>query len=61
MTPEIHTVDSLLERLRRDGVRRTIAWFDADASRRRLPAENDAQIEKILAAYAKAWPEGKIA
>ena len=45
----------------RDGVRRTIAWFDADASRRRLPAENDAQIEKILAAYAKAWPEGKIA
>jgi hypothetical protein len=45
----------------RDGVRRTLAWFDADASRRRLPPDEDAFIEKVLAADAKAWPEGKIA
>jgi nucleoside-diphosphate-sugar epimerase len=44
----------------RDGIRRTLAWFDADASRRRLPPEEDAFIEKVLAAYARAWPEGKI-
>ncbi|MBK8477660.1 MAG: NAD-dependent epimerase/dehydratase family protein [Opitutaceae bacterium] len=44
----------------RDGIRRTLAWFDADASRRRLPPETDAFIEKVLAAYAKAWPAEKI-
>ena len=44
----------------RDGICRTLAWFDADPSRRRLPPENDAHIEKVLAAYAKAWPAGKI-
>ena len=44
----------------RDGIRRTLAWFDADPARRRLPAETDAFIEQLLAAYARAWPEGKI-
>ena len=44
----------------RDGVRRTIAWFDADPARRLLPPEEDAFIENVLAAYAKAWPLGKI-
>ena len=44
----------------RDGVRRTLAWFDADASRRRLPPEDDAFFEKLLAAYAKALPDGRI-
>ena len=44
----------------RDGIRRTLDWFDADPSRRRLPPEGDACIETLLAAYAKAWPEGKI-
>ena len=44
----------------RDGVRRTLAWFDADASRRRLPPEEDAFIEKLLVAYAQAWPDGRI-
>lgn len=43
-----------------DGVRRTLDWFDADPARRRLPPEDDAHIEKLLAAYAKAWPAGKI-
>jgi len=45
----------------RDGIRRTLAWFDADPARRRLPPENDAFIEQLLAAYARAWPEGRIA
>ncbi len=44
----------------RHGVRRTLDWFDADPTRRRLPPEDDAHIEKLLAAYAQAWPEGKI-
>ena len=44
----------------RDGIRRSLAWFDADPARRRLPLENDAHIEKVLAAYAKAWPAEKI-
>lgn len=44
----------------REGVRRTMAWFDADPSRRQLPPEEDAQIDEILSTYAKAWPEGKL-
>jgi len=44
----------------RDGIRRTLDWFDADPARRLLPPENDARIEKLLAAYAKAWPDGGI-
>jgi nucleoside-diphosphate-sugar epimerase len=44
----------------RDGIRRTIEWFDADPSRKSLPPEVDAEIEKFLAAYSKAWPGGKI-
>jgi nucleoside-diphosphate-sugar epimerase len=44
----------------RDGIRRTLDWFDDDPSRRRLPPEDNLYIEKVLAAYAKAWPGGKI-
>ncbi len=44
----------------RDGIRRTLAWFDAEPARRRLPPESDAFIERLLAAYAKAWPEGRL-
>jgi hypothetical protein len=44
----------------RDGVRRTLAWFDADPVRRRLPPEDNAFIESVLAAYAKAWPDGRL-
>jgi len=36
-----------------------MAWFDADPSRKNLPVDGDATIEKILTEYAKAWPEGK--
>ncbi len=44
----------------REGVARTLAWFDADPARRHLPPQADAFIEKMLAVYAKAWPEGKL-
>jgi nucleoside-diphosphate-sugar epimerase len=43
----------------RDGICRTLGWFDVDPARRRLPPETDAFIEQLLAAYAKAWPEGR--
>ncbi len=44
----------------REGVTRTLAWFDAEPSRRRLPPQADAFIEQVLAAYALAWPKGKL-
>jgi nucleoside-diphosphate-sugar epimerase len=34
-----------------EGVRRTIAWFDADASRRKVDAEMDADWDRLIAAY----------
>src|SRR5664279_387390 len=33
-----------------EGIRRTVAWFQADPSRLRVAPEDDAQIERILAA-----------
>jgi nucleoside-diphosphate-sugar epimerase len=38
----------------REGIRRTLAWFDADKKRRRVDAAVNAQLEGILAAYAAA-------
>jgi nucleoside-diphosphate-sugar epimerase len=35
----------------REGIRRTLAWFDADASRRRIDAGVNAEMDKILQAY----------
>lgn len=37
----------------REGIRRTLAWFDADETRRRVNAEVNAEMERILAAYAR--------
>ena len=34
------------------GVRRTVAWFEADKSRQRVDAAVNAQLDRILAAYA---------
>jgi nucleoside-diphosphate-sugar epimerase len=34
-----------------EGIRRTLAWFQADESRMRVLPEDDARIERILAAY----------
>ncbi len=36
----------------REGIRRTLAWFDADASRRWIDAGVNAEMDRILAAYA---------
>jgi nucleoside-diphosphate-sugar epimerase len=33
------------------GIRRTLAWFDADPSRRQADAEADARYDKLIAAY----------
>jgi nucleoside-diphosphate-sugar epimerase len=37
-----------------DGIRRTLDWFAADASRRTVDAAVNAQMDRILAAYARA-------
>ena len=36
------------------GVRRALAWFQADDARMVVPPEDDAKIDQILAAYQKA-------
>src|SRR5258708_14158826 len=36
-----------------EGIRRTLAWYQAEESRMHVPAEADQQIERILAAYRK--------
>jgi nucleoside-diphosphate-sugar epimerase len=36
----------------REGIRRTLAWFDADESRKRVDPNVNAQMDHILAAYA---------
>jgi len=36
----------------RDGIRRTLAWFDADEKRRRVDVAVNAELDHILAAYA---------
>ncbi len=38
----------------RVGIRRTLAWFDGDASRRRVDNAVNAEMDRILAAYAAA-------
>jgi nucleoside-diphosphate-sugar epimerase len=42
----------------RDGVQRTLNWFDADTTRRRLPPSENDFIEMVLKAYSKSWPRG---
>ena len=34
-----------------DGIRRTLAWFDADPARRQIDAEANARWDKLIAAY----------
>ena len=36
----------------REGIRRTLAWFDADKKRRRVDPAVNSQLETILSAYA---------
>jgi nucleoside-diphosphate-sugar epimerase len=37
----------------RDGIRRSIAWFDADPTRRIVDAEANAQWDRLIAAYQR--------
>ncbi len=37
----------------REGIRRTLAWFDADEKRRRVDEAVNAEMDRILAAYAE--------
>lgn len=37
----------------RQGIRRTLAWFDADAKRRRIDDKVNAEMDMILAAYTR--------
>jgi nucleoside-diphosphate-sugar epimerase len=39
-----------------EGVRRSIAWFEADPARRSIDAEANAQWDKIIAGYERAYP-----
>ena len=34
-----------------EGIRRTIAWFDADPARRQVDAEMDARMDRLVTAY----------
>jgi nucleoside-diphosphate-sugar epimerase len=34
-----------------EGIRRTVAWFDADPARRQIDAEMDADLDRLIAAY----------
>lgn len=40
----------------REGVRRTLAWFDAEPTRKRVDAQVDAEMDRILAAYGRRPP-----
>jgi len=39
-----------------EGVRRALAWFEADAARQTIDAEAVKTWDRILAAYQRAWP-----
>jgi nucleoside-diphosphate-sugar epimerase len=41
-----------------EGLRRALAWFEADAQRRTVDAQAEATWERILGAYRRAWPQG---
>ena len=40
-----------------EGIRRTLAWFDADASRRQIDAEADAKWDQMIEAYERGTQE----
>lgn len=42
------------------GVEEVVAWYLEDAERQRVDEGYNAREEQILAAYARAWPEGAI-
>jgi hypothetical protein len=36
-----------------EGIRRTIAWFDADKARQKVDAEMDNRLDHLIAAYER--------
>lgn len=40
----------------RDGVKRTVAWFDADLSRQTIDSVAEAKWERIISAYERSFP-----
>ncbi|HVU22646.1 MAG TPA: SDR family oxidoreductase [Opitutus sp.] len=43
----------------RDGIKRTIDWFDADPARQQVDAAMDAQWDKLIAAYERGLDDAK--
>lgn len=43
-----------------EGVERTINWFDEDPTRIAPSPETNQQIDQVLQAYAKSWPDGNL-
>jgi nucleoside-diphosphate-sugar epimerase len=43
-----------------EGVRRALEWFDSEPARRTIDEEANRRWDALLAAYARAWPEGRI-
>ena len=41
----------------REGIRRTIAWFEADKSRMKIVDATNAMMDRVIAAYEKMWPK----
>jgi len=39
-----------------EGVRRSIAWFEADPARQQIDEEANAKWDRLIDAYMKAWP-----
>ncbi len=40
----------------REGIQKTIAWFDADESRKAVDDQRNRAMDRILEAYGRAWP-----
>ena len=40
-----------------EGIRRTMAWFDADSSRRQIDDEANVRWDKLIAAYERGTQE----
>ncbi len=44
-----------------EGIKRTIAWFDADPARQQVDAETDARWDRVIAAYDKGLANARMA
>lgn len=38
-----------------EGIRRTLAWFDADPAHKQIDAEAEAMWDRLIAAYKDGW------